>query len=236
MPSCAVRPASWAPEPERGAPAGHLPVIASGISAFSAARVPQSEHVINRVAKGVRRPRPARANTGDPEETQPAARKRRVCLPGGRVAGLPLAAVSTSAAAALDPLPASSRGAAGHSRSPTVGPVPAAPPTWLLAKGSLHKGVTRGLHAWLCCHYLGIFKNFWTRAPAKRVASPGFRGQLRPGFSAAAPPRPAALRAPVPLRGARGLPRRPWPSPAAAEVLRLPLPFLPPTQACDSAS
>lgn len=91
------------------------------------------------------------------------------------------------------------------------------------------QGRDTGLRARLRCHYLEIFNTFWRRA------SPGLRGQLRPGFPAAARTVRGLAGARPPARGARPCSAAPR-APAATEALRLPLSLPPPTQAWDSAS
>lgn len=91
------------------------------------------------------------------------------------------------------------------------------------------QGRDTGLRARLRCHYLEIFNTFWRRA------SPGLRGQLRPGFPAAARTVRGLAGARPPARGARPCSAAPR-ARAATESLRLPLSLPPPTQAWDSAS
>lgn len=91
------------------------------------------------------------------------------------------------------------------------------------------QGRDTGLRARLRCHYLEIFNTFWRRA------SPGLRGQLRPGFPAAARTVCGLAGARPPARGARPCSAAPR-ARAATEALRLPLLLPPPTQAWDSAS
>lgn len=91
------------------------------------------------------------------------------------------------------------------------------------------QGRDTGLRARLRCHYLEIFNTFWRRA------SPGLRGQLRPGFPAAARTVCGLAGARPPARGARPCSAAPR-ARAATESLRLPLSLPPPTQAWDSAS
>lgn len=73
------------------------------------------------------------------------------------------------------------------------------------------QGRDTGLRARLRCHYLEIFNTFWRRA------SPGLRGQLRPGFPAAARTGRGLAGARPPL-GAHGLAP---PPPALGLPLRL---------------